>query len=244
MTGSGPRIMVVDDDPGMRLTLAGIIEEEGFEILEAADGYQAVNLAREHSVDLIFMDIIMPGMNGVEAFQEIKWISPGTTVVMMTGFSDSKLVVEALQHGAHSIGHKPFKVSWVIETLREVLNTVVVLVATHRDNERVAWSALLENAGYQVFQAMDGPQAVKMAAEKHYDVIILDEGITDTSCYGLLGQIRVFDPLVKVVLIVSDSAEVPDAGLDLGSYSLLARPVDGGEILALTEGSTRHGRDL
>ena len=67
-----PRIMVVDDDAGMRLTLEGIIEEEGFDVSAAADGYQAIKLAKEAFYSLVFMDIKMPGINGVDAFREIK----------------------------------------------------------------------------------------------------------------------------------------------------------------------------
>ena len=75
MTLNQHRIMVVDDDPGMRMTLAVIIEEEGYDVVEASD-YQAIELAKENSLDLIFMDIIMPGMHGVDAFREIKKLAP------------------------------------------------------------------------------------------------------------------------------------------------------------------------
>ncbi len=57
MTGNQPKIMVVDDDQGMRITLEGIIEEEGYDVVGAADGYQAIELARETPFALIFMDI-------------------------------------------------------------------------------------------------------------------------------------------------------------------------------------------
>ena len=56
--------MVVDDDPAMRLTLGVIIEEEGYDVVEASDGYQAVELAKDNDLGLIFMDIVMPGMHG------------------------------------------------------------------------------------------------------------------------------------------------------------------------------------
>ena len=55
-----PKIMVVDDDPGLRLTLEGILEDEGFDVVGAEDGYQAIELAKQSHFDLIFMDIKMP----------------------------------------------------------------------------------------------------------------------------------------------------------------------------------------
>lgn len=232
MTLNQPKIMVVDDDPGMRLTLGGIIEEEGYEIVEASDGFQAIALAKENSLDLIFMDVIMPHMHGVDAFREIKRFSPGTAVVIMTGFSKGELVKNALDEGVYSLMLKPFKVSRIIDILRAVLKTKMVLAVSHRAWEREIWREVLEKGGYVVSTASDAIEGVEMAAAKHYDVIILDSDLPNTEGYGLLGQIRVFDPLVKVVMIVADSAAVPDpAGVDLGSYSLLTSPVDPNQML-------------
>lgn len=244
MTPNQHKIMVVDDDPRMRLTLGVIIEEEGYDVLEASDGYQAIELAKEHSLDLIFMDIIMPGMHGVDAFREIKKISPGTPVVMMTGFSNGELVKNALDEGVHSLIHKPFKVSRIIDTLRGVLKTEMVLVAARRGWERESWRQVLEQGGYVVSVASDAVQVVGMAAVKHYDVIILDSGLPNTDCYALLGQIRVFDPRVKVIMTASDSAAgTSAAGVDLGDYSLLSGPVNQCDILALMQGSKGRGED-
>ena len=103
MIVNGPKIMVVDDDPGMRLTLVGIIEDEGYEVFGAEDGYRAIELAEETSFALIFMDIRMPGLNGVETYREIKKINPRSVVVMLTGFSVESLVKEALKEGAYAV---------------------------------------------------------------------------------------------------------------------------------------------
>ena len=244
MTIKPTKVMVVDDDPGMRMTLGGIIEEEGYGIVEASDGYQAIELAKEHTLDLIFMDIIMPGMHGVDAFREIKKISPATAVVMMTGFSSGELVKNALDEGVHSLIHKPFKVSRIIDTLRVALNTEMVLVAARRGWERESWREVLEQGGYVVSVAADAAQVVGMAAAKHYDVIILDSGLPGTGSYALLDQIRVFDHRVKVIMVDSDSTDVPaGSGVDLGDYSLLSSAADRCEILALMPRNAGHGED-
>ena len=67
-----PKIMVVDDDPGMRLTLEGVLEDEGFDVVSAEDGYRAIELAKQSHFDLIFMDIKMPGINGGRCLQGSK----------------------------------------------------------------------------------------------------------------------------------------------------------------------------
>ena len=73
--------MVVDDQAGIRVTLAGIMEDEGHRVAQAKSGYEAVELASRTDFDLIFMDIRMPGMNGIEAYYEIKRIRPDSAVV-------------------------------------------------------------------------------------------------------------------------------------------------------------------
>jgi CheY-like chemotaxis protein len=115
--------MVVDDVAAMRITLEAIIEEEGYAVAVAEDGYQAIEMARAPPFDLVFMDIKMPGISGVEAFRQIKSVRPECRVVMMTGFSLENLVNEALAEGAHAVLHKPFDVEQVTIILKEVIKT-------------------------------------------------------------------------------------------------------------------------
>ena len=119
MSDRSPKLMVVDDDPGMRTTLSAIIEDEGFEVVSAEDGFQAIAFANRTPFAIIFIDIKMPGMNGVDAFREIKRISPASTVVMMTGFSVEELVKEAQDEGAYAVLYKPLDMQQVVAILQE-----------------------------------------------------------------------------------------------------------------------------
>ena len=114
---SNPRVLVVDDDDAVRLTLGGIIEEEGFEVRCAEDGYRAIALAKSQPFALVFMDIRMPGMNGVEAFKEIRRLNPESTVVMMTAFAPEELVAEAQAQGAYAVVDKPFDPEHLVSLL-------------------------------------------------------------------------------------------------------------------------------
>ena len=107
-------ILVVDDHRSMRQTLSGIIQEQGHRVTQAEDGYQAMNEVKKTSFDLVFMDIVMPGINGVQVLREIKKIDPEVVVVMMTGFSVEHLVDDAVAEGAISVMYKPFKPAQVM----------------------------------------------------------------------------------------------------------------------------------
>ena len=111
-------VLVVDDDRGIRFTLEGIIDDEGYAVRSAEDGYQAIELAKETAFQWMFMDIRMPGLNGVETYLEIKKISPECRVVMMTGFSVEELVSQALEEGVYAVLFKPLPVEQVLKILR------------------------------------------------------------------------------------------------------------------------------
>ena len=111
-------VLIVDDDKGIRFTLEGIIDDEGYMVRGAEDGYQAIELVKEIDFQWIFMDIRMPGINGVETYLEIKKISPNSMVVMMTGFSVEELVTQALEEGVFAVLYKPLPVEQVLNILK------------------------------------------------------------------------------------------------------------------------------
>ena len=80
-------ILVVDDQVGMLETFTDILEDRGFNVVTADDGFSAIKRVKAQAFDLIFMDIKMPGINGVQTFREIKKINPKIAVVMMTAYS-------------------------------------------------------------------------------------------------------------------------------------------------------------
>ena len=239
MTVQQPKIMVVDDDPGIRLTLEGIIEEEGYDVVGAENGDQAVELARQSPFDLIFMDIKMPGMNGVDAYKEIKAVSPGSVVVMITGISVEELVNEALEEGAYAVIYKPFAVAQIIDIVNTVLKTTVVLLVDDRAADREIMRAILEDNSYQVEEASDGPEAIAMAADKHYGVILMDIKMPGMDGFTALEKIRQFDPQAKAIFISAYTMEesVRDCLRD-GAYAAIPKPVDPDALLELIRSMT------
>ena len=115
------RIMVVDDDDGFRTTLVEILMEEGRDVVSAENGFQAVRMASGGNIASIFMDIQMPGMNGVEAFLKIKEILPGCVVAMMTGYAADSLAQQAIAEGAVTILQKPLSIENIFELIAKVM---------------------------------------------------------------------------------------------------------------------------
>ena len=105
-----PRILVVDDEESIRMMLRAVLEEEGYEIIEAADGPEAVKAVEQDPLDLILLDIRMTTRDGIETLTEIRKISPFVPVLMMTAYATVKTAVEALKAGAFEYLAKPLDI--------------------------------------------------------------------------------------------------------------------------------------
>jgi CheY-like chemotaxis protein len=110
--------MIVDDEIAMREILKIMLK--GFDIVEATNGREAVELYKREKPDLVLMDIMMPVMNGIESTKEIKKIDPNAKVIAITAYSASK-GEKMLVAGADGILKKPFKRRDVLKVLDEVL---------------------------------------------------------------------------------------------------------------------------
>jgi two-component system chemotaxis response regulator CheY len=116
------RTLIADDASFMREMIREIIEPEGFEVVaEAGDGVDAVELFKEHSPDIVTMDIVMPKRSGIDAVKNIVKLNPGALIVMCSALGQEALVMEALKAGAKDFIVKPFKPDMVLATLRKVL---------------------------------------------------------------------------------------------------------------------------
>lgn len=113
-------ILVVDNEQSIREILGNVLKGRGYNVVMAEDGYKAIDKVKKVSFVITFLDIRMPGINGVETLKEIKKISPETRVAMMTGYPDKNLVKEAIKQGAYTVIYKPFdrkKVITIVEKL-------------------------------------------------------------------------------------------------------------------------------
>jgi adenylate cyclase len=118
-----PRIFIVDDNETNRDILRSRLGPQGYELLEAADGEEALSAARQHHPDLILLDVMMPKMDGIEACRQIKADAslPFMPVVLVTAKSDSKDVVAGLEAGADEYLTTPLDQSALVARIKSML---------------------------------------------------------------------------------------------------------------------------
>lgn len=229
-------VLVVDDQIGMLETFTDILEDKGFSVATAEDGFQAIETVKEQSFDIIFMDIKMPGINGVQTFREIKRINSTASVIMMTAYSVEDLVKEAIEEGAYTVIYKPFDMDKVIQTIENVLQTVLVLVVDDRIEDRETFRDILESKGYKVTTAKDGYEAIELVKSGSFDIIFIDVKMPGIDGVKTFEEIHKIKPDVPVIMVTGYTVEelLKDA-LDKGAYACIYKPMDMGKILEIVE---------
>lgn len=116
------RIVIADDTPDIRMLLRWSLEpDERFEIVgEASNGAEALNLVSSTPVDAILLDLAMPVMDGLQAIPKIKVASPGTRIVVLSGFDEESMAAQAISRGADAYLEKGIPVHEIAEVLTDV----------------------------------------------------------------------------------------------------------------------------
>ncbi len=126
MAESLKRILVVDDEENTRIALTRLLSREGYEVLTAANGLEALSSLRNNPAELIITDLNMPEMNGLTFLRELNREYPASNVIMITAFGEVESYLEALNLGAFEYLNKPLR----LEELRKVMGKMFPSSAT------------------------------------------------------------------------------------------------------------------
>ncbi|MGE5836813.1 MAG: response regulator, partial [Acidobacteriota bacterium] len=131
------RILVIDDEPAIRDTMRMTLEYEGHECLTAGSGQEGLTLAERENPDLVFLDIKMPGLDGLEVLSRLRGMNETLPVVMVSAHGTASTALEAGRLGAFRFIEKPLSKDYVLDAVREGLE-----LGTLRRENRTLRSAL------------------------------------------------------------------------------------------------------
>ncbi|GAB4254707.1 MAG: hypothetical protein Kow00122_12810 [Thermoleophilia bacterium] len=116
-------ILIVDDEPDVRNFLADLLTAQGYDCATAASGLDALEQVERLTPDLVLLDIMMPGMSGLDVLKTVRrQAGPQPAVIMLSCLGHPNTTLRALREGADQFVVKPFRVTQLLETLGQVLN--------------------------------------------------------------------------------------------------------------------------
>lgn len=172
------RILIVDDEEVLRDVLEAVLRREGFDVLMAGSGEEALNVLDTEEVDCVVLDVMLPGISGIDTLRAIRIANPELPVVVITAFSSIDGAIEAMKHGAYHYIPKPFKNEEVVITINKALEQRRLT----RENERLK-SELSDKYAYSNIIGKSETMRkvfdlIRLAAPSRSNILIIGESGT------------------------------------------------------------------
>ena len=239
-----PLILVVDDRVEDRETLRDILVDKKYRAFVAKNGYEAIDIVRKSDFDIILLDIMMPGMDGMEVLEVVKEIKPDIGVVMMTGYSSQGLAGKSLRKGAYTCLYKPFldmeKLLRVIEEVQAQKKGVdsfwqreKVLLVDVEPARKETISNILAEEGYKIIPVNSGQEALKTAEENFFNVALIALELSDISGLELATKLKEMSRKTCVIMISRFSEldlETLEQSTKEAIFDYLIEPIDPAQL--------------
>lgn len=116
------KVLIVDDQFGIRTLLNEVLQKEGYEIYQAANGLQALQVMKQHAPDLVLLDIKIPGMDGLEILKKMKETNPDIRVIIMTAYGELDMIEKTKKLGALAHFSKPFDIEEIRNAVKQYVS--------------------------------------------------------------------------------------------------------------------------
>ncbi len=206
-------ILIVDDEALTLRTISRALEAEGYEVLLAQSGEQALEIAAKERPDIALLDVVLPGIDGVEVLRQLKRMDSSVVVVMMSAYRVVERAVEALKLGAYDYLTKPFHVSDMVGTIGRATEVLALRVRV-RDSVQDArgrydfGKVVTRNAALAAML-----EQAKKAAESDKTTILI-QGESGTGKEVLAKTIHYYSPRAQAPLVSLNCAALPDTLLE------------------------------
>ncbi len=226
------KILVADDDEGVRAGLVANLELEGYTVVEARDGGEAIELIGTQAFDLIVSDVVMPIATGVEVLTAVRKQNLDTPFILISAFVSEELVARALAEGLFAILYKPFAMERILEVVARALRRNVVLLVDDTRSYIASLASALRSVGMRVEACEDGPSAVEFAQTNTVDVCVLDLVMQPLDGLQTCEALQQINDRMDIIAITGLASNEQVRGIARrGVSSCLRKPFDVRELL-------------
>jgi CheY-like chemotaxis protein len=231
------RVLIVDDDVELTDSLADVLQLNDIIVAVANSGEEALDLIQLQPFDCVLMDIMMPGMNGIETMRRAMEFSPGITVILMTAYSIEELIDEAKRDGAVTVLKKPLHTDDLVAFLNQFKARPSVLLV---DDDPTTYDVLhdsLSPRGYRVFAAKDTAEAVAALSLSFPGIVFMSQETKNRTTKETAIAIRELDPKAVFALLnnYTETDQLAAEGVQPGSLIALSKPFNVDAVVAMFE---------
>ncbi len=225
MTNTKIKVLVVDDEKIIRDFFARLLSLQGLEVIEAEDGYKAAEMSKTGKFDLYFIDVRMPGLDGLETFRRIRQVHPEARVVMMTGYALDNILEQAQKEGASGSIRKPFaigEIKGIVEKAAREKNKEVSNVLVIDDDQAVLnFFGNFLKAKNQKYSLINNAQgALELIQREKFDLVFLDLVLKNEDGLEIYKKIKEAMPQAELVIITGyhDKAKEIEGKPDISGF--------------------------
>lgn len=240
------RILIIDDDETVCNGVKSILEKEGYEVDTSLSGESGIEKVKSADYNLIYLDIHMPGIGGLETFRGIKSIKKDAKVCIITAMSDDRMAEYLLliKEGAvDKIVRKPVFKDMLLKTTKELLGSKGarkrILVIDDDELIREAFKSVLGQFDYDLDFAKSAQEAMSLFKSKKYHLTFLDLALPDRDGKELLGDLRSMDKDVKICVISGFLSKLGNLlqqhDQTVGNTIFCMKPISREEIIKITK---------
>ncbi len=236
------RVFIVDDDVDFAESLAEVIEARGHHVEMAHSGEDAIARFNEQDFDIAFMDVRLPGKNGVESFLEIKRLKPKAKIMMMTGYGVDELLAQAVENGALGVLNKPLEVDDVLDALAIAKSAGLLLIADDDTDFVDSLKSILTKAGYSIVVAHSGDEAIKRGIEHDLDALVLDLRLPVINGLEVFAELKKKGRKVPTIIVTGYADEEATTIRTLrqaSASSYLTKPFDPSKLIMAIEAARK-----
>ncbi len=229
-------ILLVDDNPDMVTTMSCILFRSGYNVVTAADGLEAVERFRVGRFDLVLMDMVMPLMDGLEAFHKIRQIDPAASVILMTAYYDESRICSAVAAGAICSVHKPVDIPGLIRLIKKSICEPAILIVDDNSEFCDSMSRVFARNGLKVAVAGSGEEALTMARQTKFRIAFVDLRLPHMDGVETYMKLKDLDPALAGIMMTGygdDYAGRLRMAEVAGKASCLFKPFDPAKAVSL-----------
>jgi len=226
------RILVADDDDGVRAGLVANLEIEGYEIVEARDGAQAIALIEQQAFELVISDVVMPFATGVDVLSAVRKRHLDTPFILISAFVSEELVTRALSNGLFAMLYKPFAMERILAVVARALQQRAVLLVDDTQSFVSSLAAALRSVGMRVEACVDGKSAVEYVRKNGVDVCVLDLVMEPLDGLKTCEELQAVDAHMDIIAITGLASNEQVRGITRrGIATCLRKPFDVQDLL-------------